>query len=45
MLNLGSLLARRGRRSEAQPLLARFAAGAPPSVYAREIARAWLRGP
>jgi len=44
MLNLGSLLARRGRRSEAQPFLARFAAGAPPSVYAREIARAraWL---
>ena len=45
MLNLGSLLAHRGRRSEAQPLLARFVEGAPPSVYAREIAqaRAWLR--
>ena len=44
MLNLGSLLARRGRRAEAQPFLAQFAAGAPPSVYAREIAhaRAWL---
>jgi arylsulfatase A-like enzyme/Tfp pilus assembly protein PilF len=44
MLNLGSLLARRGRRAEAQPYLERFAAGAPPSLYAREIARArtWL---
>jgi choline-sulfatase len=44
MLNLGSLLARRGRRAEARPYLARFVAGAPPDVYAREIARAraWL---
>jgi len=44
MLNLGSLLARRGRRAEAQPYLERFAAGAPPALYAREIARArtWL---
>jgi len=44
MLNLGSLLARRGRRAEAQPYLEQFAAGAPPSVYAREIARVrgWL---
>ena len=44
MLNLGSLLARRGRRAEARPYLEQFAAGAPPSVYAHEIARAraWL---
>jgi Tfp pilus assembly protein PilF len=44
MLNLGSLLARRGRRGEAQPILAQFVEGAPRSVYAREIARAraWL---
>jgi arylsulfatase A-like enzyme/Tfp pilus assembly protein PilF len=47
MLNLGSLLARGGRRAEAQPYLEQFARGAPPSVYAQQIARtrAWLRRP
>jgi arylsulfatase A-like enzyme/Tfp pilus assembly protein PilF len=45
MLNLGSLLARRGRRAEARPYFEKFVEGAPPSVYARQIARAraWLR--
>jgi Flp pilus assembly protein TadD len=44
MLNLGSLLARRGRGPEARPFLERFVGGAPAPIYARQIerARAWL---
>ena len=45
MLQLGFLLRRQGRDAEARPYLEAFARSAPPSVYAREMARvsAWLR--
>jgi tetratricopeptide (TPR) repeat protein len=44
LLALGGLLLRQGRASEARAYLELFAAGAPPSRYAREVAsvRSWL---
>ncbi len=46
LLNLGSLLARTGRRSEARSYLEAFLRVAPPSVYASSIdrVRRWLAG-